>query len=422
MNNVKQNNSLLRPYRILDLSEGGYMIGGRILADLGADVIKIEPPGGSESRIAPYYKDIPDAEKSLFWYAYNLNKRGVTLNLKTVDGQEIFRKLVLKADAIIESFDVGYMSSLGIGYNELTKIKPDIVFTSISPFGQSGPKAHYKGCDLTGWASGGYFYICGDPDRPPVWISFPQATLHAGSEAASGTMMALWHRLKTGEGQSVDVSMQECVIACSFNAPEMWDLNKVEFKRLAKGINIGTQGLRVSVVWQCKDGYIIFVAQGGVQPFVNSMKSLVEWMASEGMAEDWLKQMDWAKDYNAAKLTKEVVDRVEKAFAAFFMTKTKNELYEEGALNRRILIGPLSTTKDLSHDRQLQSRNFWEKVEHPELNDTVVYPGPFAKLNNNPIQYRRRAPLIGEHNLEIYEAELGLSRTELSKMKEAGII
>jgi crotonobetainyl-CoA:carnitine CoA-transferase CaiB-like acyl-CoA transferase len=191
----------LKPYRILDLTEYGCMIGGRILGDLGADIIKIEPPGGSPSRIAPYYKNLPDPEKSLYWFAYNMNKRGVTLDINKAEGQKVFKRLVKTADVVIESFDVGVMEQLGIGYNDLCKVKPDIIVTSITPFGQNGPKAHYKGCDLVAWASGGYLYVCGDPDRPPVWISFPQASLHAGAEAASGTMAAIWHRNRTGEGQ-----------------------------------------------------------------------------------------------------------------------------------------------------------------------------------------------------------------------------
>jgi crotonobetainyl-CoA:carnitine CoA-transferase CaiB-like acyl-CoA transferase len=215
--------------------------------------------------------------------------------------------------------------------------------------------------------------------------------------------------------------MQECVVACTFNAPEMWDLNKVEFTRFAKGINIGTQGVRIKAVWECQDGYVILVAQGGVQPFVGSMKELTNWMAGEGMADEWLQQLDWAKDYDASKLTQQTVDRVEKAISQFFMTKTKKELYEDGALKKRIMIGPMFTSKDISVDKQLQSRDFWVNVEHPEVNETIIYPGPFLKLNNNPIQYQRRAPLIGEHNSEIYK-ELGLSSIELSILKQAGVI
>ena len=133
------------PYRVLDLTEGGCMIGGRLLADLGADVIKIEPPGGSPSRIAPFYKDIPDPEKSLFWFAYNANKRGITLDMTKTEGQDLFKKLVKTADVVIESFAPGYLDSLKLGYADLCKIKPDIILASITPFGQNGPKAALSG-------------------------------------------------------------------------------------------------------------------------------------------------------------------------------------------------------------------------------------------------------------------------------------
>ena len=208
---TKQESRLsLSPYRVLDLSEGGCMIGGRILGDLGADVIRIEPPEGSASRIAPFYKDIRDPEKSLFWFAYSANKRGITLDLSKVSGRNLFKKLVKTADIIIESYAPGYMDSLRLGYNDLCRIKPDIIMASITPFGQTGPKAHRKSSDLTTWASGGYMNACGEPDRAPVWISFPQTALYGGTEAAIGALTALWHRQNTGEGQHVDVSMQEC--------------------------------------------------------------------------------------------------------------------------------------------------------------------------------------------------------------------
>ena len=418
----REMDSALGPYRFLDLTESGCMIGGRILADLGADVIKIEPPGGSPSRIAPFYKEISDPEKSLYWFAYNMNKRGITLDINKTDGQELFKKLVKTADGVIESFEPGYMSTVGLGYDDLVRIKQDIVMTSISLFGQNGPKAHYKGSDLTAWASGGYLNMCGDPDRPPNWMSFPQASQHAGAEAATGTMTALWHRNITGEGQYVDVSMQECVVACNFREPEMWDLNQVELSRFSQGLYIGTQKVRSSAVWKCKDGHVVLIARGGVEPFVTSMKGLVKWMAEEGVAEDWLKNMNWIKDYDASKLTQIAVDRIEDAIAKFLMTKTKKELYEEGALKRRILTGPLATSKDIWEDTQLRFRNFWVTVEHPELNDTLIYPGTFLKLSESKMKYRYRAPLIGEHNCEVYGKELGYSREQLAILKQAGVI
>jgi len=415
-------NLFLESVRVLDLTEGGCMIGGRMLSDLGADVIKIEHPGGSPSRIGPFYKDIADQEKSLFWFAYNMNKRGITLDIAKTDGRNIFKKLVETADIIMESYEVGHMGRIGLGYDDLCDIKPDIIVASITPFGQSGPKAHYKGSDLTGWASGGYLYVCGDPDRPPNWMSFPQASQHAGAEAAAGAMTAFWHRFMNGEGQHVDVSMQECVVACNLNTPEMWDLNQIEFTRFSRGIYMGTDRIQSRAVWKCKDGHVVLVAHGGAQVFANSMKALVNWMVEEGMADDWLRDFNWETDYDASQLTQYIVDRYEGAISRFLETKTKQELYEEGAIKRRIMTGPLATAKDVWENTQLLSRDFWVGVDHPELGESLTYPGAFINLSECKMSPRRRAPLIGEHNREIYEKEMGLSMDEMAVLKQAGVI
>lgn len=412
----------LSPYRILDLTEGGCLLGGKIFGDLGADVIKIEPPGGSPSRIGPFYKDIADPEKSLFWYAYNTNKKSITLDITVEDGCELFKSLVATADVVMESFKPGTMNQLGLGYDDLVKIKSDIILTSITPFGQSGPKAHYKGSDLISWASGGYLNLCGDPDRAPVWIGFPQASLHGGAEAAAGTMMALWHRQTSGEGQHVDVSIQECVIGVDFNAPETWDLNRVDLKRFAKGLNVGSEGVRVTHVWQCKDGYVQFILEGGPEAFAGSSRRMVEWMDESGMAADWLKALDWHEDYHPANLTQELVDRVEAAVGKFLLTKTKRELYEKGGLKRRILIALHSTAKDIFENPQLKARKFWVPIDHAELDAPLTYCAPFINLNRTPVEYRYRAPLIGEHNADIYEAEMGLSKEKLSSLKSQAVI
>ena len=293
---------------------------------------------------------------------------------------------------------------------------------SITPFGQRGPKAHYKGTDLTAWASGGYLYICGDPDRPPNWMSFPQALLHGGAEAAAGSMAAFLYRQSSGEGQQVDVSIQVCVVACCFSTPENWDLNQIETTRFARGIYVGTHKVQSRAVWNCKNGSVVLVAHGGAPVFANSMKQLVSWMAKENMASQWLQEINWSTGYDASQLTQEYIDRFESEIDRFFMTRTKKELYEEGALKRNIMIGPLSNTKDVFEDAQLQSRDFWVKVYHPELNETLTYPGPFLKLSESKITYRRRAPLIGEHNSEIYSEELGYSAEELDSLKKAGVI
>jgi crotonobetainyl-CoA:carnitine CoA-transferase CaiB-like acyl-CoA transferase len=414
----------LSGYRVLDMTEGGCMIGGKMLADLGADVIKIEVPGGSPSRVGPFYKDIPDPEKSLFWFAYNLNKRGITLDINKADGQEIFKRLVKTADIIMESFPPGYLQQLGLGYATLSNINSCIIMTSISLFGQDGPKAHYKGSDLTIWASGGFLYLCGEPETPPVWISFPQASLFGGAEAASGTMAALWHRQMTGEGQQVDVSMQECAISPTFRAISQWDLNKFETKRTGLITQVPVTGVKLSGgIMKCKDGYIALIFLGGSdQAMVKSTKSLVQWMDEEGMASKWLKEFDWVGGYDSSTVTQDVVDRVQEIVAKFIATKTKEELYEEGGVKRGIFISPISDAKYVYGDQQLRARDFWMPVFHPELGEPISYCGPFVKLSETPIKYRWRAPLIGEHNEEIYQKEIGLSKREIILLKQAQVI
>jgi len=223
---------LLESFRILDLTDDKGFLCGRILGDLGADVIKVEPPEGDAlRRIGPYYKEIPHPEKSLYWFAFNANKRGITLNLDFGDGQEIFKTLIKKADILIESFHPGYTETLGLSYEELSKLNPSLVMTSITPFGQSGPYRDLKASDLVSWCMGGMAYVSGDPDRSPVQISFPQAYLQAAAAGATGTLIALYYREITGEGQWVDVSIHEAVIHTLMNVLQFWDVSGIILKR-----------------------------------------------------------------------------------------------------------------------------------------------------------------------------------------------
>jgi crotonobetainyl-CoA:carnitine CoA-transferase CaiB-like acyl-CoA transferase len=418
--NVKQ--IVSKPYRVLDLTEGGCMLGGRMLGDIGADVIKIEPPTGSISRIAPFYKNIPHPEKSLFWYCYNTNKRGITLDIALPEGQELLRRLVQTADIVMESFLPGYLDGLNLGYQELVKIKPDIILASITPFGQSGPKSSFQGSDLTAWASGGYLYICGEQGSPPVWISFPQASLFGGAEAAIGAMTAIWYRHQTGEGQHVDVSLQECSSSPTLNVLQMWGANKVEFHRIGGCLYVPSTGVKQPIYFKCRDGYIMIMVQGGNEPFVSSSKRLVNWMAEEKMAPDWLIYLNWVTDYNGPTMKQEIADRVGAAIEKFTLTKTKSELYEEGAIKRQILAAPVFNTQDISEDTQLEARKYWQKVWHPELNEELIYCGPPVRMIETPMDCRLRSPLIGEHNREIYCGELGIPEKELKGLKDEGVV
>lgn len=413
---------LLAPYRVLDLTDEKGLMCGKVLGDMGSDVIKVEPREGSPSRdIGPFYKDIPHREKSLYWFAFNTNKRGITLDLERADGQELFKRLVKTADIVVESFPPGSMASLGLGYDDLCKVKPDIIMTSISPYGQTGPYRNFKGSDLTIQAMAGYTYLAGDEDRPPVRISYPQAYSHAGAEAAVGTLMALYHRNRTGEGQLVDLSMQATMIWVLMNA--------TPFPKLHNGLNLTRHGRFTQVgvcktqsIWACKDGFVTTGMMGG--GFGASSNAMRDWAAEAGMASDFFKNWDFPS-WDFAKMyvdpeEQKTIDRIEEETANFLKTKTKAELYQR-AISHRIVLAPCNETRDIWESPQLRAREFFVEMEHPELGEKLPYVGPFVKFNNNPISLRRRAPLIGEHNLEVYE-ELGVSRSELVALAQAGVI
>lgn len=410
---------MLSPYRALDLATGGCCLCGRVLADLGADVIKVEPPGGDPTRrTGPFVDGIPDPEKSLFYFAYNANKRGITLNIEHPDGRGLLRRLASSADFLIESFPPGYLDSLGLGYASLRELNPWLIVASITPFGQSGPYRDYKGPDIVGMAMGGQMYATGDPQRPPLRIGFPQAYLHAAMEAAAGIMLALHYRERTGEGQHVDVCMQASLLLTSGSAIPTWDtLGKVQ-KRVGNyraGLGGGTL---IRQLWPCQDGYIAFAIVGGPSG-ARSNRPLVQWMASEGMADEFLRGLDW-DTFNLPTTPQEVMDRIEAQVGRFFMRHTKAELYQ-GAIQRHIMLYPLATPRDILEDPQLRARGFWVDVEHPELGRRITYPGPFMRSSIMECTLRR-APVIGGHNREVYEEELELTSEEMAALRQGGVI
>ena len=413
--------SLIDHYRILDFTdEKGYLC-GKILADLGADVIKVEKPGGDPGRkIGPFYKDIPDPEKSLFWFAYNSNKRSITLNIETADGKAIFEQLASKTDLIIESFTPDYLDSLDLGYANLSRIHPQIIMTSITPFGQSGQFKDFKAPDIVLMALGGTMYLWGYPDRPPLRLSVDQAYHHASADAAVGSVIALYHREKSNEGQHVDVSAQESVTMALLDSLPNWDIRKVNFKRMGSSwVSASKGGTITRQTWPCKDGFITFEVLGGV-PGARFNRALVEWAVSEGMRDESLESMNWEEfDYETA--TQVQHNHIVSFFGDFFMNFTVNELFK-GAAERRIILYPVANSKDIAEDDQLRARDFWEYVHHPELESTIPYPGGFIKASDINLKIRRRPPLIGEHNEEIYKKELNLSDKEMLLLKQNNII
>ncbi|MDO8567845.1 MAG: CoA transferase [Dehalococcoidales bacterium] len=417
--NSASNGSLLGTYRVLDLAQGPALLCGKILADLGADVIKIEPPGGDPTRrLGPFYHDEISPGKSLFWFPYNANKRGITLNIETADGQAVFKEMALKADLIIESFLPKHMRKLGLDYKSLSQVNQRLVMVSISPFGQTGPYSSYKATDLVAMAMSGFSYINGEPDRPPIRLGFPHAFFHAGVQAAVAAAGALYYRDLTGEGQYIDVSAQQAAFKTSFNAVPFWETSRTILKR-AGNLRAGVgKNINPRLLWPCRDGFVIYTVRGGIS-HARANKSLVQWMDGGGMADEFVKTLDWDA-LDMGKIDQAFVERMEQPFNKFFEAHTMAELYQ-GGLERQVDIYPVSTQKALQENEQLKFRQFWTGLEHPELNDTLTYPGTFVRSTECACDLKRRAPLIGEHNREVY-GEHGFSAADIITLKGAGAI
>jgi benzylsuccinate CoA-transferase BbsE subunit len=408
---------MLSSYRVLDLADEKGLLCGKMLGDLGADVIKVERPGGDPvRRTGPFYRDEPQTESSLFWFAYCAGRRGVTLDFETADGKSLFERLVKTADIVVESFAPGYMDGIELGYDALEKTRPGIILVSISPFGQAGPYRDFETADIVAWAMGGYMYSVGDADRAPVRISqHSQAYLHAGGQAAQAALLALWGRETTGRGQHIDVSIRDSVARCTpERVTEAWDFRKVKVKRGGLGA-----ALRVKRVWPCKDGYVSAFFWSG--PDARRWNTpLVNWMKDEGKAGDFLTNFDW-ESFDLQKTDQASYDRMVEPVASFFLEHTKAELLA-GAARYKAQLYPLATAADILTNPQLASRNYWVELEHEPLGKTITYPGSFAKATEAAPTTRRRAPLVGEHNIEIFERELGMSRAQLLTLKQAGVI
>lgn len=413
---------LLDGCRILDLSDDKGFLCGRILGDFGADVIKIEPPGGDLSRmIGPFCDDVPHSSRSLYWFAYNANKRGITLDIESSEGQAIFKKLVETADCLVESFSPGAMAGMGLGYDALRRTNPRLVMTSITSFGQSGPWRDYRGSDITLWALSSYMYVTGDEDRPPVRPTCPQAFLHAGLEAAAASLVALYSSRLTGMGQWVDVSTHDALAIVNLQNQQYWDLARFSPRRagsaqVVSGVRWSTQRR----LWRCRDGFVVFIISSG-HIGAQANRALTEWLDSEGMVPEFMRDLDWDSfNPQGHELTDEQHGEMMAAIGSFFERHTKTELYR-GSIERRIVLYPCNTTEDLMNSDQLKARDFWAEIAHDELGDSLLYPRPCMAFSEASCKIRRRAPVVGEHNQEVY-AELGLSRDNLRRLHSKGVI
>jgi crotonobetainyl-CoA:carnitine CoA-transferase CaiB-like acyl-CoA transferase len=413
---------MLSPYRVLDLTNERGLLCGQILGDLGADVLKVEPPGGSSARkIGPFFQDRPDPNRSLYWWSYNRNKWSITLDLMRSEGREILFRLVKDAHFLIESDSPGHLASLGAGYQDLAAKNPALIGVSITPFGQDGPKASYADSDLVILAAGGPLVLTGDDDRPPVRVSVPQGYLHACADAAVGALAAHHERCSSGLGQHVDVSAQQSLALATQSGILAAPLDADQFRRVAGGVKSGA--LTAQLLWPAKDGWISCTFLFGTALGLFTVK-LMRYLCEQGWCDEATRDKDWI-EYGALLVSGQEplseYDRVRGIVSSFTASRTKAELLRL-AIEKGFLFAPVSTIEDVFESPQLRARDYFQEVEHPELGRSFRYPGPFVKFSETPIRYRRRPPLIGEHNREIYGGELGMPDRELSELQARGII
>jgi len=407
---------VLGPYRVLDLTNQRGLLCGQILADLGADVIQIEPPGGSPARrLGPFAGDLVEPERSLFWWAYARNKRGVTLDITHERGRELFRRLVRTADFVVDSELAWTTGALGVDHDTLVALNPRIVTVSITPFGQHGPKAVWAESDLVLLAAGGPLVLQGDDDRAPIRLPVPQAYLHASAEAAVAALVAHHERERSGRGQHVDVSAQQAVALATQSYILCDALGAPEVRRTAGGLKHGKLTLRL--LFPARDGFvaITFLFGSAIGQF---SRRLMRWIHAEGGCDEATRDKDWIAYTELLVSGREPIEefeRVKALIADFTRTRTKRELLE-AAVAHDLLIAPVSTLDEVVASEQLAARNYWRDVPSPIGGAPVRHPGPFARFGATPLAYRRRAPRIGEHNREILQGELGVDDAALTAL------
>jgi benzylsuccinate CoA-transferase BbsE subunit len=396
--------SALGGLRILDLTGLRGALCGRLLADMGADVIKVEPPAGDPTRLlGPFVDDQPHPDRSLIFWFYNLNKRSLTMDYRRARGAELLMRLVESADVLIESFEPDYLEQFGLEWDALHKRNPALILCSIAPFGQDGPWSRYEADDTVLTALSGMLYVNGFPGEPPVRPLGLQAYHCAGYYGAIAIMCALFGRERSGRGQRVDLSIQEAA-ACGVEhvAPSYFGMGQIARRR---GTLHWAGGFRVG---RCRDGYILHSISG-------DWTTLLEWVKGDGAAQD-LVEPQWSDPAYRREHAAHLFDVLD----AWVKDKSCAELAERAQILRLPYALPRSIN-DLPRDEQLAARNYFVEVEHPELGRKFLYPGAPYLFSRTRWRVYRRPPLLGEHNKDILGGDLGMTNRELAVLRAEGV-
>ncbi len=399
----------LSDVRILDLTRhvaGPFCT--KMLADYGADVIKVERPNGGDvtRRMGPFPDDVPHPEKSGLFLHLNTNKRGVTLNLKSATGKRMLMELVKQVDVVVENFAPRIMPSLGLAYEDLEQINPQVILVSISNFGQTGPYRDYKASEIVLHGMGGNLRSLGLPEREPVKYGSHVALRQAGLIGAAATMAALFTREARGEGEHVDVAIVETQAGSQDRrAPQLITAQFVNqvFPRRAPGATMA------SGTFPCKDGYVNVTGGGSRFPRALEMIGRPELIEDPRFATP------------EARLVLENSEAFNReALMPWLMQHTMQEVWSM-AQKAHVLSGPIYTSKTLMEDNHFRDRGVWVDIDHP-VAGRYTYPGRPIIMGESPWQLRRAAPQLGEHNEEVYGAALGYESQDLARLRGVGVI
>jgi crotonobetainyl-CoA:carnitine CoA-transferase CaiB-like acyl-CoA transferase len=404
LSELSSSNLVLNGLRVIEMVDNDSSLAGKLLADLGAEVVKIENPRLDRSRTqGPFLTGEGEKAQSLRWMAYNLGKQSLQLDVDSQSSRSALAELVSVADIFLESTPPGYLARRGLDYSTLSRANPSLVMVSITPFGQNGPYSAFLGDDLVLWAMGGMLYVTGQEDRPPVQISVPQAYLVAGAYAALAAIIANTHCRRTGQGQYVDLSVQACIPWVAQTAPDYWPCFKGIQRRGGTGWTIPSEveqgGLRRTTTWRCRNGYVCaYLIAGGPAEKMNS--ALFQWMRDEGFNPPETEGISW--DYfGLRRIRQSVVDRIEDEMARFFRGLDKERLFAEGQ-KRGVMVYPVMDIGEVLKNEHLKSRRSWSYIAAPDARRLKV-PSRWVHFSLNPLRQAEPAPGLDQHSDSLNE-------------------
>lgn len=408
---------MLEDVRVLEISAPETMLAGLILAELGADVVIVEPPGGASGRrLEPFLDNIPGIERSLTWHALNRNKRAITLDVTGPDGRDLVATLAAKFDLVLEVVAPGGAAPL-----DRLDLPARMIRCSISPFARTGPKSEYASTDMVVIAATGAPAMTGDPDRPPVFFPVPQAMMEAGAEAAIAALSALIARDRDGLGQRTEVSARIAGMMAAFMLPLQLSSGNRELSRTSTQASVAE--VKIPGVFECADGYVSVPFAFG-PAFGPMTQRLADWAADEGHLAARIGEINWSTfvaDLAVKKSAPADLETLVEGVRSLCLSHTKAEI-DQMSRKLGLLSSSIFSMKDVAESQQYRERGLWTQVRLGADGRKIDAPARFAQFSNFSIETTRPAPQLSEHTVEILGAEAGLSSMEIQALFVHGVI